>query len=250
MESASEFRIIRRVLAREAARLSGNRPIPLDLEALVAEFRVGVVREQAERQGSLRRRGDLWQIAVDSSMAPVRQRFTIAHELGHYLVEATTGFRPTKRRDYWALESECQAFAAVLLAPEAVVRECLAVGGGEPGALFDVVIDLAARTGLSLEGAARRLIEVTGSPMAIASLRLDGRPSRRAIASIGWCHGVHGMEDVGRGRVIRRDHALWPVVTAIREVPVGACCEVNFGGGARAIVRREPHGALMLASTG
>jgi len=72
-------------------------------------------------------------IGVNSNHARVRQRFTIAHEIGHFVLhksekkffvdEASHFFRESHSPAEAALEREANAFAAALLMPEAAVRE-------------------------------------------------------------------------------------------------------------------------------
>lgn len=64
-------------------------------------------------------------IVNSRSRSPVRQRFTMAHELGHIVIPWHTGFivdklRPSAKRsdsDYWALEVEANRFASEFLMP-------------------------------------------------------------------------------------------------------------------------------------
>jgi Zn-dependent peptidase ImmA (M78 family) len=72
-------------------------------------------------------------IGVNSNHARVRQRFTIAHEIGHFVLhrsektffvdEASIFFRESHSPAEAALEREANAFAAALLMPETAVRE-------------------------------------------------------------------------------------------------------------------------------
>lgn len=97
----------------------------------------------------------LW---VNGTHAPVRQRFTLAHELGHLRcghdgampVETftTLGGKATDSR-----EVQANAFAAELLAPAAGVTAM--VGGVEPG--LDDVVRIAATHGISTIAALYRL---------------------------------------------------------------------------------------------
>lgn len=66
-------------------------------------------------------------ILVNESHRPERQRFTIAHELGHLLMHVSTGKAVLFRDDVSArgvdpFEVEANAFAAALLMPEERVR--------------------------------------------------------------------------------------------------------------------------------
>lgn len=67
-------------------------------------------------------------ILVNEGHSPVRQRFTIAHELGHLLMHVGTGkavmFRDeVSSRGVDPFEVEANAFAAALLMPEEEVRK-------------------------------------------------------------------------------------------------------------------------------
>lgn len=107
--------------------------LPVDPEAIAKSMGIRVVPEfdlggasgliELERDG-------LATIYYDMTEAPVRQRFTIAHEIGHYalghLDRYQTRFRDTSAnfRTYQADPSETAAnqFAADLLMPERIVR--------------------------------------------------------------------------------------------------------------------------------
>lgn len=116
-------------------------PVPVDLIAQ----RLGVQVERANLgdgvSGILYVQDGRGVIGVNSTHAPVRQRFTIAHELGHFLLHREmmpvfidkqffkpylAVFRDTnssKGED--ALEREANAFAASLLMPASMLRSCI-----------------------------------------------------------------------------------------------------------------------------
>lgn len=96
-----------------------------------------VIFDSDETEGMIARRNDQTKIYVNSQRHPVRKRFTIAHELGHFYlhmlgtdgeyVDTSDNFRtvfdPTEpwseaRRKEW----EANQFASVLLIPEAPLR--------------------------------------------------------------------------------------------------------------------------------
>ena len=96
----------------------------------------------------------LW---VNGTHAAVRQRFTLAHELGHVRCGHDTGtivetFETLSGRSTDSREVQSNAFAAELLAPKAGVEASVT---GEP-TLDDVVL-LAARFGISTIAALFRL---------------------------------------------------------------------------------------------
>ena len=117
----------------------GVRTAPVDVEGLVAELGVQVVRKPMEDaiSGLLLIRGDQAVIGVNKSHHPHRQRFSIAHELGHYLLHRDAGdlfvdssltfYRDQRSSDgVFEQEIEANAFAAALLMPEDLLRSYIA----------------------------------------------------------------------------------------------------------------------------
>lgn len=113
---------------------------PLDLDGLVEACRVDVVPQRFEDGDVsgmlLREEGMRPVIGVNAVQAPVRQRFTIAHELGHWalhpgrLVIFDRPMRVNRRDSVSAMatdreEIQANAFAAALLMPERLVRQCV-----------------------------------------------------------------------------------------------------------------------------
>lgn len=64
-------------------------------------------------------------IHLSKFTGPMRDRFTVAHELGHYFLHSFQGKKPIKayRSERSAAESQADWFAASLLMPERLVRE-------------------------------------------------------------------------------------------------------------------------------
>lgn len=117
-----------------------DRP-PVDVEHLAKQLGLGVTYERLDRSvsGMLVRSGaKAAVIAVNAGHAPVRQRFTIAHELGHFLlhkgrpviVDHLTRVHVNLRDQTSSLatsreEIQANQFAASLLMPEDWVAEAL-----------------------------------------------------------------------------------------------------------------------------
>ncbi|WP_092252891.1 ImmA/IrrE family metallo-endopeptidase [Bradyrhizobium sp. Rc3b] len=120
------------IAARDAHRIAqsrGLRGIPFDVEGLATS--VGIQVEYLpladDISGFLRRRNGEWLIGVNSLHHRNRQRFTLAHELGHYFLHRDIGNfedRALFRRElqYDRRESEANAFASKLLMPETEFR--------------------------------------------------------------------------------------------------------------------------------
>ena len=140
--------------ARETrAELSGDPAGPLAclLTAVEDELGIPVVVAALPQDvaGACWRDGDRVVLWVNGTEPVVRQRFTLAHELGHVRCRHAAGvpvdtFETLAGRTTDAREIQANAFAAELLAPAAGVRAAV---NGEPG--LDDVARLAARSGMS-----------------------------------------------------------------------------------------------------
>ncbi len=83
---------------------------------------------------NLKTPGKKARVVLNASNPPTRQRFTLAHELGHLLIPWHTGsiidhVDPTQAHaadHYWEFESEANAFAGELLVPSQWVTQLLA----------------------------------------------------------------------------------------------------------------------------
>ncbi|MGI6878850.1 ImmA/IrrE family metallo-endopeptidase [Microbacterium sp. gxy059] len=139
----------------------GVRPLPIDPVQVARALGVNVFGADFENSLSgmiakLEAGGDV-EIFVNTTHAPVRQRFTTAHELGHYFSEKSKGEdRPyVHRRDALSAcgtageEIFANQFAAELLMPAAEVRRLHALGFSR--------VDLANRFQVSLDALGHRL---------------------------------------------------------------------------------------------
>jgi len=145
---------------REALDLDAAAPLDcvLTLVETALELPVVIAALPAGIAGCCWRDGERVVLWVNGTHAPVRQRFTLAHELGHLRcghdgaipVETftTLGGKATDSR-----EVQANAFAAELLAPVAGVVAM--VDGTEPG--LEEVVRLAATFGISTIAALYRL---------------------------------------------------------------------------------------------
>jgi Zn-dependent peptidase ImmA (M78 family) len=109
-------------------RLAEDRGIkvnPLDIEGLLKAYEVNIRRRPMEDEisGHLEATEDGWYVTINSLHHPRRQRFTLAHELGHFLLHSG------ERKDFLdrmlfraneqsRMETEANRFAASLLMPE------------------------------------------------------------------------------------------------------------------------------------
>jgi Zn-dependent peptidase ImmA (M78 family) len=152
-------------LARRRAQLlladGGVTEAPIPLEQLAELCRATIRYEpfDGEVSGMVHCRPDgSGVIGVNSEHSRTRQRFTIAHELGHLLLHADEEFhidekRPLARRDALSSqaidprEMEANQFAAELLMPAALVRSSWdALGQGTADVTSEQAIEELART--------------------------------------------------------------------------------------------------------
>lgn len=112
---------------------------PVDVEGLTKALGIDLHYAYLDPaiSGQIERCGDRYRITVNANDAKTRQRFTIAHELGHFVyhrpvigdgVDDDRAYRSTEIGKYHNTnigpheESEANRFAAFLLMPEDIVR--------------------------------------------------------------------------------------------------------------------------------
>jgi Zn-dependent peptidase ImmA (M78 family) len=142
-------------------------PVPVRRIARGCGARIFQEAQESDLSGFLYRRGKEIVIGVNTDHAPVRQRFTIAHELGHLLLHdlndlhVDRGFMVRLRSDLSSLgidenEMEANRFAAELLMPTRFLKNDL------EGTELELTDDdklrsLARRYGVSAQALAIRL---------------------------------------------------------------------------------------------
>lgn len=158
--------------AREAARIMRARSKhagPIDVDGLAAQC--GILVERGELIGAVARLtslpgGGVIRLAAAESISG-RDRFSIAHEIGHAVLHPAVG--PCTEEDLTDLHSdkgrerEANAFAAELLMPQLEVRRFLGRRAYNP----DAVRDIADRFKVSLTSAAIAGLEATTEACAL-----------------------------------------------------------------------------------
>jgi hypothetical protein len=247
---------LRRVLARDAELLAAARPTPVDLKDLLDDLGISLVGERPtgshSAHGSLRRVDGMWQIVTNAATADTRQRYTIAHEIGHYLIEARVGFRPGSPREYWMVEELCQVFAANLLCPRRLIEEALSSRPRTPADLLFASDWLMAAASLSIEAAVRRVVETIDIPVAVGALSIEredvARPAKPRIGTLMWLHANRSWIPPGRGQSIRKDHVLNRVLAEARQLPIGGRAAVELPGAESASVERRGQAFSLMAA--
>lgn len=147
--------------------------LPIDIAAIVKSQGIGVRLQPMEESvsGMLVIRDDrAATIGINQSHHPNRQRFTLAHELGHYLLHGkrTRVFVDSSTMFFRAglaaegtdkVEIEANAFAAELLMPESALRD---ITRHQPLDAFDdrAIQSLAAKFGVSVRALTIRLTKL------------------------------------------------------------------------------------------
>jgi Zn-dependent peptidase ImmA (M78 family) len=115
--------------AGDVLRAANAKSIPVPVESIVAKHQIRLSRAPHRSfSGMLIRKDGYALIGINSGEAPVRQRFTIAHELGHFFLhpqkDAFVDYRDNSR-DVMRTPREQQAnmFAAALLMPGELLQK-------------------------------------------------------------------------------------------------------------------------------
>jgi Zn-dependent peptidase ImmA (M78 family) len=204
--------------AREARETLGLGPAaPLDCILRTVEGAAGVPVIVAALGdgigGCCWHRGERLLIWVNGMHAPVRQRFTLAHELGHCFCNhddyalAVDTFETLSGTTTEHREVQANAFAAEFLAPADAVR---ALAGADPG--LDEVVALGAHFGISSLAALFRLGTlriVEGERTEALRALLDGDAHTEAWERLGLSPREDGLAEIyGHGRLPRIPDAL------------------------------------------
>ncbi len=108
------------------AQAAGITILPIDIEAVLKLYGIEVLYENMnDISGYIEKRGDRWFVGVNAFNSKKRQRFTMAHELGHLClhaekmhgdrVEETIYFRTNLTN---RMEKEANEFASNILIPK------------------------------------------------------------------------------------------------------------------------------------
>jgi Zn-dependent peptidase ImmA (M78 family) len=217
---------------------------PIPIEELAAAFDIIEIKDLETQgfEGGLLTNAHKSEgvILVNKSARKGRRRFTIGHELGHFLIEM---HKPVKgdtflcSRDdmstwsaaenniYARMEVEANRFAALMLMPPPLLRPYLAKTGDPK---IDVVLSLHEDFGVSKDAAARAYTQFHGDPIAIAIVH-DGKLLRayRAPKAPALC--------VNQGDAIPKPSNYWRTrgtgveMTELTEVPAGHWLSSDWG---------------------
>lgn len=168
--------MIRKDLIREKVskllNSTGSHSAPVNVESIAKHLNLPIeyVESGGEISGCLIRKGNRVAIGVNSSHSENRRRFTIAHEIGHYLLHEEAPLfldkLPTYRVHFRDNESslatnpneiEANNFAAELLMPAGLLQRELR---GSFDITEDTISDLATQFGVSTTALTYRLMNL------------------------------------------------------------------------------------------
>jgi hypothetical protein len=162
--------------AEETLREHGVSTPPVDLESLAGEMLLAVAEAPIEApEGCLVTDGEIGAILIGSSMPePLRRRFTLAHEIAHFILHRDQGaFCDTSAelQDYTTeLEQEANLLASRLLMPASLLRDRLPDLQSRPPA-FALADGLCREFEVSLEAALRRMVRLSSTRCALVISR-------------------------------------------------------------------------------
>ena len=111
---------------------------PLDVRCLAKSLNIRVTLTPLEDDisGYLNEDGGQWNIVVNALHHPRRQRFTIAHELGHYFLHRSLQDKFVDKKLFrdgssTTIEAQANRFASEVLMPEVEFRDFVASTSGK-----------------------------------------------------------------------------------------------------------------------
>jgi len=231
---------------------------PVDVLALCQSLGLGL---RVEIGSSRSHRGDLlldsrgYSVVInreDESPAPLRaaERFTIAHEIGHYLLLQLGHPTPQRRAEYWRDERVCDDLARRLLVPFSVLETVGRLETGEDVA--SAVSEIIRATQVQPRVAAQALVEFTPQPIAAGWFGLDPLPrTRRTGWRFWWYTNIPSWQPSTPWRMaVRREDALNVVLAAMWDLRAGERRQLSVDGLDQAFLRRHRRASGALAGVG
>lgn len=173
-------------IAARIHQLEPDLPLALPIKQLCQQLGIGSITEVETSafeavlvMDELKANGN---ILLAANRMPERQRYSLGHELGHFLIPS---HRPTAGHPFQCslddfhllgeggsnrrqrLEAEANRFAAYLLMPPARVRQRI----GQTPSSLEGIVDMAREFGVSREAMARAWVGANRNPVAVVVLR-------------------------------------------------------------------------------
>jgi Zn-dependent peptidase ImmA (M78 family) len=186
------------LLQLAAEELAKGKDLPIDMHAVCKQLEVNVARYQlpANKAQLVRTKSGVEIRLPDQPFGGEEysrhERFLVAHELGHLILERGCAVTPLNNSEYWQHEELCDHFARMLLLPRAIVERKLRGVKATPKQLLGITTHLASRAYVSWSVAA---FSVSASSDGAAFLALaveDGGGFRVTMSTL------PGKKEIGR----------------------------------------------------
>ena len=196
-----------------ASQLHVGQQTPVSMRSILRELGISlekrIVRDAKHGGGAVVQEDQRYKIILkrprsDPQAISPRERFTLAHELGHIFLLKRFGWAPQIGSDYFICEDWCDLFAAHLLVPAPIVETA---NMSSPEAALKAVRRTALTFGVSSEVAARRITEVI-SGVAYCCGSQTKNSKGKSVFRVQWAtSSIVGFE-LHRGTYLFFDHPL------------------------------------------
>ena len=151
---------------------------PTNLLSIAPRLNVTSIHEEdIPGSGGLRKVGKGFHVVYATGLPSGRRNFTIAHELGHAILESTGPRAPRAGKE---VERLCNSIAAELLLPAGPFRAYIGISPAPQR-----IIEVAHVFCVSLESAARRCAEILG----VTTFLVEEE-------SLVWCYGARPFKEI------------------------------------------------------
>jgi len=201
-----------RTLDSFVQRVGSSPDYPLDVEAFAASLGVVLMRVRSRETthpqlvtSGLATAILLPQDHPERKILSARDRFSVAHELGHYVIWATHRYVPKSSEDYWHHEALCDRFAGRLLIPKFAVAQAIDRVGDDRRKWLGAAKVLARNSLVSWDVAAFRLSEEARSVFFFSAIRSKNRAGYPVWKVTGSTLDFGERQRLGKGTYLSLD---------------------------------------------
>jgi hypothetical protein len=224
---------------------------PIQLRRLLAELHVDFTKEvdpKREGSGELRKAVHggyqivLFRAHAEPRPLKPRERFTVAHELGHLLLEERYQWRPATSAEYHRREDYCNQFAAHLLVPTGQLEQLLLPS---PAAALGLLFHTSETCRVSFEVAARRIADYYEGIAYLLAAETKNKRGEQVFISR-WSAGLLGQAQIPRGKHLRDSDPIGGLLLDLQRHPSHqkVFSLQNIGDG---LIRQMDTGSLLVA---
>jgi hypothetical protein len=187
----------------------------------------------------------VWRSRPEHQQSRSRERFSVAHEIGHYCAMRRFNMRPRSRKAYWELEEACNDFAGRLLVADADIAPWLRPLIEDPRELLQALRDVQKSCDVSMVVASRRFQDVWPG-ISLSFFTIPSKASDACIAVTQWCCESVPWLGYRRRAHVHPDDVAAQLIGPLVDEPAGATkvTEVNH---VIVVAQRSPAGILLAA---